>query len=137
MLASVAVATLLSGCNAGSSDGSHGETTRPTPRPGYVAGLVFAAPACPVESDTGECPIRPISRASVEIRVDGTRVASGLTDTRGRFRLESPPGDAVIVVQSIGGLGSQTQRDIHVTSGQTTMVRLGLDIGIRMQVTAP
>lgn len=130
VIALAGAALLIGGCGDLDPSSTTG-TTITEYVPGYVEGVVVASPACPVVGPGMPCPPRPIGDVTVEVSQGGTVVVTGKTDTDGRFRLACREGDAVVVASDDNGLGGEVSRKVVVTSGETTQVKLPLDIGIR------
>jgi hypothetical protein len=103
--------------------------------PGYpVSGMVFAGPTCAVETDPPDpaCAARPVAGAHLVIMQGDTEVGEVVTDSEGRFSLDLPEGDYVVVPQPVEGfLGTADQVSFTVGAGLNPEVQIAYDTGIR------
>lgn len=119
-----AALVLVAGCG-------QGPTAKPDARSAAVAGVVLLVPGCPVERVGDPCPAGRAAGIPVELRKDGVVVAKGSTDSSGRFRLDSPTGTVVVSAGTPSGLPLQISRRVEAKAGETTLMRLRVDSGIR------
>ena len=98
-----AVAALLLGlaaCTAPAASSSGSSAPLPAGSPvGNVSGVATAGPVCPVERPgDSACAPRPVGGAVIVVtRPDGSEVARVTTAADGRFSVDLPAGDYVLV----------------------------------------
>jgi hypothetical protein len=106
-------------------------TSAVTGRPrGFVTGLVYSAPTCPVERAGHPCPPARVRGAVVVARSRGREVATTRTDGAGRFTIYLRPGRYRVVATNIGGYVSRAARTVTVNTTRVT-ITLTVDSGIR------
>ncbi len=126
----IATATLA----ACGSDGGGVDVTDPggTARIEIVA---QAGPTCPVQQDppAGECGPAPVAGAVVVLTDPaGAEIARGTTDASGALALELAAGAVTVAPQPVDGLlGTAPPIDITIVAGQTLVVTVDYDTGIR------
>ncbi|MDP9483863.1 MAG: carboxypeptidase-like regulatory domain-containing protein [Chloroflexota bacterium] len=88
------------------NSGSPGASINASPSAGDVVGVAGAGPVCPVERPGDPaCAPRPVAGAVIVVtRPDGSEVARVTTAADGRFSLNLPPGDYVLVPQPVQGM---------------------------------
>jgi hypothetical protein len=62
---------------------------------------------------------------------DGKVLGRALTDARGAFTLEAPPGSYVVKATNVGGYRSHSSKPVALMAKAPTTVTLHLDTGIR------
>lgn len=87
---------------------------------GNVSGVATAGPVCPVERPgDSACVPRPVPGAVIVVtRAEGTEVARVTTAADGRFSLNLPPGDYLLVPQPVSGMMG-TAPSVPFTVGPT------------------
>ena len=112
----------LSACNAPAapSSGSLATTVVASSSAGNVSGVATAGPVCPVERPgDSACAPRPVGGAVILVtRLDGTELARVTTAPDGRFSLDLPAGEYLLVPQPIDGLLG-TAPSVPFTVGST------------------
>jgi hypothetical protein len=102
---------------------------------GTIAGNVVAGPTCPVENVTQPCPPEPVQHRLVTVMTpSGAEAARTTTDSSGNFSVQVTPGNYIVQVQIVRnevGLRQTTPGDVTVHAGETTMIHIELDTGIR------
>jgi hypothetical protein len=128
-----------------SQQGAHGASTVQTPSAspttapadalGTISGDVVAGPTCPVESIENPCPPKPVPDRAVSIQTPaGAEVEHTVTDANGHFTVRVAAGAYVVrVATGPGKLGLEqtTPGDVTVRAGQTSLIQIELDTGIR------
>jgi len=112
-----------------------------SPTPGAAAGtveiVVVAGPVCPVEQDPPDpnCEPRAVEGARILVQPgDGRDIVVGeaTTDADGHATLELAPGDYIVVGVGVEGLmGLPEPTTVSVETGETVIVTLAYDTGIR------
>ena len=112
-----------------------------TPSPPAAAGTlqveVAAGPVCPVERNPPDpdCEPRPVAGARIFVQPGDGRdilVAEATTDEAGMATIEIAPGDYILVGGDVEGLmGRPDPTTVTVSAGQTVMITLTYDTGIR------
>lgn len=131
----------LAACSApaGSSSGSPTTAVVASSAAGNVAGVATAGPVCPVERPgDSACAPRPVGGAVIVVtRPDGSEVARVTTALDGRFSLDLPAGEYLLVPQPIDGLHG-TAPSVPFTVGSTDQpgpspspLQVEYDTGIR------
>jgi hypothetical protein len=126
-LAFVLTAVLsVGGCGPDGATGSSG----PAADSG-ISGLTVAGPQCPVQIAGQPCPPKPVSARVVVEDAAGHQVTAFTSDPQGRFRVQLPAGEYVLV--SSGDPGSLLLKPVQVTvlAGRYADVQLMFDTGIR------
>ncbi len=98
-----------------------------------VDGFVHAGPNCPVMSDPPDpnCADRPVTDAEIVVWGPAdNEVARTNTDGEGRFTLELPAGDYILVPQQVEGLLGTAPMQGFVVPGDTSL-DVAYDTGIR------
>jgi hypothetical protein len=103
----------------------------PAAAPARLVGTVLAGPTCPVEQAGSPCPDSPVSGAIVRLVGDGKVLGRALTDARGAFTLEAPPGSYVVKATNVGGYRAHSSKPVALMAKAPTTVTLHLDTGIR------
>ncbi|MEO5986696.1 MAG: carboxypeptidase-like regulatory domain-containing protein [Candidatus Limnocylindria bacterium] len=107
----------------------------PAPVAVTLSGAATAGPTCPVESQPPDpaCAPRPVDGARIlVIDAEGAQVAEGMTDGRGLFSIEVPPGSYVLVAQPVDGLmGVPAPHAVDVGPAGAGDIVLAYDTGIR------
>jgi hypothetical protein len=102
---------------------------------GTISGDVVAGPTSPVERVGTPTATVPVTNRAVVIKAkDGSEAAHCTTDAQGHFSVSAAPGDyevQVAIVPGTVGMRQQTPGNVHVVAGQTTLVTIELDTGIR------
>jgi hypothetical protein len=103
---------------------------------GQVSGAITVGPTCPGSI----CADRPVSGIVVHFMGPGSsssEVASGTTNSRGRYSVQLPAGDYSVQLSGVnpmdpevGTLGAAGPRTVHVTTSQTTTANYQLRSGI-------
>jgi hypothetical protein len=123
-----------------SATATPGDTT-PSPAPSStptaapqatgVAGVALVGPMCPVIREGTPCPDRPWEGTVVVRTPSGAEVARVDTDAEGRFAMDLPPGEYLVVSLTTGVLPAPASVEVTVVAGQVAQVELLLDSGIR------
>jgi carboxypeptidase family protein len=112
----------LAACTApaASTSSSPAATAGASSPAGNVSGVATAGPVCPVERPgDSACAPRPVAGAVIVVtRPDGTEVARVATAADGRFSLNLPPGDYLLVPQPVNGMMG-TAQSVPFTVGPT------------------
>jgi hypothetical protein len=131
----------LAACSApaASSSGSPATTVAASSAAGNLSGVATAGPVCPVERPgDSACAPRPVVGAVIVVtRPDGTELARVTTALDGRFSLELPAGEYLLVPQPVEGLHG-TASAVPFTVGSTdqpgpspSLLHVEYDTGIR------
>jgi hypothetical protein len=131
----------LAACSAPAapSSGSATAAALASPAAGNVSGVAVAGPVCPVEQPgDSACAPRPVGGAVIVVtRPDGSEVARVTTAPDGKFSLDLPAGQYLLVPQPVQGLLG-TAPSVPITLGPTDQpgpspspVQVGYDTGIR------
>jgi hypothetical protein len=140
-LAMAAMLLGLAACTApaASTSSSPAASVGASSSAGNVTGVATAGPVCPVERPgDSACAPRPVGGAVLLVtRPDGTEVTRVTTVADGRFSLNLPPGDYLLVPQPVNGLMG-TAPSVPFTVGPTgqpgpspTTLQVEYDTGIR------
>jgi hypothetical protein len=113
-----------------------GSTLQPSPTPSSgVAGRVLRGPICPVQRfDDPACADQPAAAVlSIQTADRSHEVAVTASDQAGNFRLTLPPGDYVMVFQTLNGskFPSSIPQTVTVLPNNFANVSIRLDTGIR------
>jgi hypothetical protein len=106
-------------------------TSTTAPQATGVAGVALVGPMCPVIREDSPCPDRPWQGTVVARTPSGAEIAHVDTDAEGRFALDLPPGDYVVVSLTTGILPAPASVEVTVVAGEVAEVELLLDSGIR------
>jgi hypothetical protein len=122
ILVMAAVLLGLAACSApaGPSLGSPATAALASSSAGNVSGVATAGPVCPVERPgDSACASRPVGGAVIVVtRPDGSELARVTTALDGRFSLDLPAGEYVLVPQRVDGLLG-TAPSVPFTVGST------------------
>lgn len=95
----------------------------------------LAGPVCPVETDPPslECAPQPVESATIVVTdATGDEVARGTTGSDGVVGFDVSPGELTVVPQPVEGLlGTASTISVTLTAGQTVLVTVDYDTGIR------
>mgnify|MGYP001602221744 CR=1 FL=1 len=110
------------------------QTKSPTPRMGVLVGRVTRGPASSIESLAGQLGPSPVSNIRIVISSGaGETVTSGMTDTRGEYRIALPSGTYRVDIGPLAGM--EYTKDlpavVAVSAGQETRLDFRIDTGIR------
>ena len=111
------------------------QTKSPMPSMGVLVGHVTRGPASSIEGRAaGELGPLPVSHLRIVISSEGGEaVTSGLTDTRGDYRIDLPSGAYRVDIAPLAGM--EYTKDlpavVAVSAGQETRLDLRIDTGIR------
>ena len=142
LLPALAAALLgLAACTASAAPSAGSPTNVPisSSSAGNVTGVATAGPVCPVERPgDSACAPRPVGDAVIVVtRPDGTELARVTTAADGRFSLDLPAGDYILVPQPVDGLLG-TAPSVPFTVGSTdqpgpspSLLHVEYDTGIR------
>jgi len=131
LLVALSALLLSAGCGDGAAPAATDEEARSA-----LTGQVLLGPQCPVESIEDPCDPAPAAGVTVtvseqlpgEAYAAGPAVAAGVTDASGRFRIDLAPGDYVVTADA--GMSCELM-DVRVVAGETTMMDVPCDTGIR------
>ena len=110
------------------------QTKSPMPSMGVLVGRVTRGPASSIEGRAGELGPLPVSNLRIVIsREGGEAVTSGLTDTRGDYRIDLPSGAYRVDIAPLAGM--EYTKDlpavVAVAAGRETRLDFRIDTGIR------
>lgn len=115
--------------------GSEEEQTKsPMPSMGVLVGRVTREPASSIESLAGQLGPPPVSNIRIVISSGaGEAVTSGMTDTRGDYRIDLPSGTYRVEIGPLTGM--EYTKDlpavVAVSAGRETRLDFRIDTGIR------
>ena len=100
--------------------------------PARVSVELRAGPTCPVEGQAG-CDPKAVANAEATLYdPDGNELSKATSDEDGEILLNLPPGAYFIVPSPVEGLlGTAEAKAFSVVRGETRMIRLDYDTGIR------
>lgn len=110
---------------------------------GVLAGKVSVGPICPVERIGVPCPVPPEVYTSPEFLVlsnnQSKTIISFHADASGNYSVSLPPGTSDVVVSAKSGFGymSNLPDTITIKAGETTVLDINVDIGIRSPFSIP
>jgi hypothetical protein len=96
-----------------------------------IYGQATIGPMCPVIREGEACPDEPYQAAIVVENGQGRDVGHFQTGSDGRFRVELPPGDYVIVPRPGPGIEFAGQQTVTIGAGQWVEIAITYDSGIR------
>jgi hypothetical protein len=110
------------------------QTQSPMPSMGVLVGRVTREPSSSIESLAGR--LGPSPAANIRIVISsgaGEAVTSGMTDTRGEYRIDLPSGTYRVDIGPLAGM--EYTKDlpavVAVSAGQETRLDFRIDTGIR------
>ena len=103
---------------------------------GNLQGKVSIGPICPVETQENPClpdPSLYTGHKLIILKNDGTTVKQVDIDGQGNYRTELPAGSYKVdfAPHDIGLPGSYQPPSVEIRSGQTTILNIEIDTGIR------
>ena len=103
---------------------------------GFLQGKVTIGPNCPVETEDDPCLADPSVYASHKLLIiggSGNTVQEVSMDDSGNYRTELPPGTYTVdfVPHDIGRPGSFLPPRTEIRAGETTILNINIDTGIR------
>jgi len=103
---------------------------------GFLQGSVSIGPICPVESKDHPCPPPPslfTSHKLVILNDKGEQVTLVAIDGKGNYRTELMPGTYTVdfTPRDIGFPGSFQPPTAEIREGETTVLNIDIDTGIR------
>lgn len=110
---------------------------------GVFSGKISIGPICPVERIDVPCPVPPEAYAAREFLVlsgdQKQTIASFHADARGNYSVSLPSGTYVVVSAKtgIGYMSKDLPSTITIEAGQTTILNIGIDTGIRGATVKP
>jgi len=114
--------------------GEEEQTQSTMPSMGVLVGRVTREPSSSIESLAGR--LGPSPAANIRIVISsgaGEMVTSGMTDTRGEYRIDLPSGTYRVEIGPLAGM--EYTKDlpavVAVSAGQETRLDLRIDTGIR------
>ena len=96
-----------------------------------IEGVALVGPSCPVQQAGVPCPDKLWEGVAAVEDLSGRQVTRTTTDAEGRFSIELPPGEYVLVTLTDGFLPAPANLTITVVADQVTHAELLLDSGIR------
>ena len=110
------------------------QTKSPMPSMGVLVGRVTRGPSSSVESLAGRLDPSPVANLRIMISSEaGEAVTSGMTDTRGDYRIDLPSGTYRVEIGPLAGM--EYTKDlpavVAVSAGRETRLDFRIDTGIR------
>jgi hypothetical protein len=121
----IGLALSVSACLNASSGGSSAETSG-------IQGMVLLGPMCPVLKSDSPCPDRPIEAEITVTTLEGEVVATGHSDTDGRYRISLAPGSYTVTAKRPdGAFGASKPATVEVSADSYVRLDVLVDSGIR------
>lgn len=110
------------------------ETKQKTPKMGVLVGRATRGPSSSVESPAGQFGPSSASNIRIVISIEaGEAVTTGLTDTRGEYRIDLTPGSYRVEIAPLAGI--EYTKDlpavVAISAGRETRLDFHIDTGIR------
>ncbi|MDZ4855096.1 MAG: hypothetical protein SGJ26_09640 [Nitrospirota bacterium] len=110
------------------------ETEHKTPKMGVLVGRATRGPSSSVESPAGQFGPSPASNIRIVISIEAAEaITTGLTDTRGEYRIDLTSGSYLVEIAPLAGI--EYTKDlpavVAISAGRETRLDFHIDTGIR------